>query len=226
MRLLYATDGRVDAYLVKALREAGHVVEATEEAADIVEIAQAGDYQAVILDWSTPPIEGAARIAEAAAAIVLAIVPSADEAQRAALLRAGADACLVRPVAFIELEARLEALARLVGRGRPGGDAAEMLEAEQAVRLNDRTIPLSRREFQVMAFMIGHAGEVIGLERLHQQVWGEADEPRLDLVRVCLSRLRRKLEAAGAGAVLSPVPGHGYVVTLPAALERPRARRA
>jgi two-component system OmpR family response regulator len=226
MRLLYATDGRIDGYLVKALREAGHVVEATDEAIDAVEIARSGDYQAVILDWSAPPTDSAARIAAAVDALVLAIVPSADDAARAALLRAGADACLVRPVAFIELEARLDALARLAQRARPGREAAEMVEAEQAVRLGELTIALSRREFQVMAFLLGRTGEVIGLEQLHQQVWGEAVEPRLDLVRVCVSRLRRKLEAAGAAEVLSAVRGHGYIVRLPAALERPTAQLA
>jgi two-component system OmpR family response regulator len=215
MRLLYATDGHVDGYLVKALREAGHVVEATDEAADAVEIAAGGDYQAVVLDWSALPTEGVARIAAAAPAFILAIVPAADEAARAALLRAGADACFVRPVAFIELEARLDALARLAQRTRPGHAAAEMVEAEQAVRLGDATIALSRREYQVMAYLLGRAGEVVGLEQLHQQVWGEAAEPRPDLVRVCLARLRRKLEAAGAGRMLSAVRGHGYVVRLP-----------
>ena len=51
MRLLYATDRRVDPYLVNALREAGHVVEASELPADALAMAADGDYQAIVLDW-------------------------------------------------------------------------------------------------------------------------------------------------------------------------------
>lgn len=216
MRLLYVTDGKVDGYLVKALREAGHLVEATDQPADGVEMADGGDYQAIVLDWSGAPTQPAARIAKSTAALVVAIVTASGGVSRAAVLRAGADACFVRPVSFIELQARLDALARLVQRARPDAQAAEMqaaemIEAEQAVRLNGRTVPLSRREFQMMAYLVGHAGEVIGLDRLHRQVWGEASEPRPEPVRACLSRLRRKLADAGADPVLHAVAGHGYM---------------
>jgi DNA-binding response OmpR family regulator len=52
---------------------------------------------------------------------------------------------------------------------------------------------------------------VISVDRLQERVWGATSEPRPDLVRTCISRLRRKLETAGAGAFLRIVAGHGYV---------------
>ena len=211
MHLLYAADRTLDAYLVKALREAGHVVEATDQPADGVEMARGGDYQAIVLDWTAPPADCVARFSSAAPdALILVLMAAGDEAARAAVLQAGADACFVRPVPFIELEARLEALARLVQRARPTLEAAEMVVAEQAVRIGGRSIALSRREFRLMSYLVEHAGEVIGPERLHQQVWGEAGEARPDLVRASILRLRRKLEAAGAEGLLRAVPGHGY----------------
>jgi two-component system OmpR family response regulator len=211
MHLLYAADRHLDAYLVKALREAGHVVEATDQPADGVEMARGGDYQVIVLDWAAPPADCVARFSGAARdALILVIVAEGDEAARAAVLRAGADACFVRPVPFIELESRLEALARLVQRARPAHDAAEMVVAQQAVRIGGRTIPLSGREFRLLTYLVEHAGEVIGPERLHQQVWGEAGEPRPDLVRASVLRLRRKLEAAGAEGMLRAVTGHGF----------------
>jgi two-component system OmpR family response regulator len=221
MHLLYATDHGIDVYLVKALREAGHVVEVVDHPADAVEIAAGADYEAIILDWTSPRVEWAARFSAASCGLLLMMVAVGDEAERAAALKAGADACLARPIPFIELEARLEALARLVRR--PGGDggAVEMLGARQAVRLGGRTIALSGREFHLMEHFAAHAGEVIGLERLQQQVWGDNSEPRPELVRTYVSRLRRKLESAGAGASLRSVPGHGYVFE-PAALDLAR----
>jgi two-component system OmpR family response regulator len=213
MHLLYVTDRQIDAYLLKALREAGHVVEPTDQPADGVVMAATGDYQAVMLDWSAPPVDCAARFAAASGeALVLVIAAAGDDADRAKALKAGADACFIRPVPFIELEARIDALARLVRRTRPASDFApvEMLVAERAVRVNGRTIALSGREFHLMAHLVAHTGEVTSVERLQQHVWGDASEPRPDLVRTCVSRLRRKLEAAGAGRFLRAVSGHGY----------------
>jgi DNA-binding response OmpR family regulator len=213
MRLLYVTDRRPDAYLLKALREAGHMVEATEDPGDAVEVATASEYQAIILDWSSEPLAATATLAAATTALILVIAPAAEEALRAAVLRAGADACFVRPLAFIELDARLDALARLIQRRRTPAGGVEMLEAERAVRLGERVIALSPREFRIMAYLAQHAGEVVGLDRLLQQAWGEDAEPRLDLVRACVARLRRKLDSAGGPAVaLRTVAGHGYVL--------------
>jgi two-component system OmpR family response regulator len=214
MHLLYAADHRVDAYLVKALREAGHVVEATGEPADGLSMASDGDHQAIILDWMGPAIPCVKRFAAAVPHIlILVITAAADESERTAILEAGADACFTRPAAFIELEARLAALTRLVRRARPAraDPAADMIAAAQAVRLNGVSIALSAREYRVMALLLARPGEVIGLDQLQRQIWGDAAEPRPDLVRTSLSRLRRKLEQAGVGAGLRTVSGHGYV---------------
>ena len=213
MHLLYVTDGRVDAYMVKALRQAGHVVDATDQPADGVVMVAGGDYQAVVLDWSAPPQDCAKRYAAAGEALLMVIASEGDEAARAAILQAGADACFIRPVQFIELEARLEALARLVQRTRPSGvgAAVEMVVANRTVLLNGQAIALSPSEYHLMEHLVSHPGEVIGLDRLQQQVWGDADEPRPDLVRACVSRLRRKLEKAGARNAVRAVAGHGYV---------------
>jgi two-component system OmpR family response regulator len=214
MHLLYVTDARVDAYLVKALLEAGHVVEVADGPADALVMAASGDHQAIVLDWAGPPAHCAARFAAASAwALVVVIVASGDEASRAQVLQAGADACFTRPLIFIELEARLEALGRLVGRTRPANPAAavEMVAAEQAVRLKGCLVALSQREFRVMTHLVAHAGEVVGLEQLQHQAWGDAAEPRPDLMQAALARLRRKLGTVGAASWLRAVGGHGYV---------------
>jgi two-component system OmpR family response regulator len=216
MRLLYATDRQIDAYVVKALREAGHVVEPTDLPADGLAMASAGDYQATVLDWWTRPAESAARFARAGPwSPVIVICATADKAERIEIFKAGADACFTRSAPFIELAARLEALGRMVQRTRADASdpvAGEMIAAEQAVRLDGRNIALSAREFRMMSYLMAHAGEVISLDRLQQQIWGDLAEPRPDLVQACLSRLRRKLAAGGAPGRLRTVAGHGYVI--------------
>ena len=219
MHLIYVSEGRPDSYLVKALREAGHVVETPRDPADGVALAADGGYEAVIIDGLSSAMDAVAQFAEvASSALVVVIVAAGQTGQQAGLLGAGADACFVRPVPFIELEERLKALGRLVARARAASDPAtvEMAPAIQAVRLNGQEIVLSRREFRVMSVLAAHAGEVVPFDHLQQQAWGETAEPRLDLLKACLSRLRRKLDAAGAGAALKLVSGHGYLLQPPA----------
>ena len=214
MRLLYVADVRVDLYLVNALREASHVVDASHCSADGLALASGDAYQAIVADWSASFARAAADFAAstAASALLLVIMPAGHEAERAAVLAAGADACFTRPVPFIELEARLEALARLVRRRQRGETlAAGLAPAERALRLNGLSTSLSAREFQLMQLLLDHPGEVIDLERLSQHIQDEDAEPRPDLTRASLQRLRRKLDAAGAEGVLRLVAGHGYV---------------
>jgi two-component system OmpR family response regulator len=217
MRLLYVTDDRVDAYLVKALKEAGHVLDLASEPADGVEMASGGGYEAILLDWSGPPASCAARFAAAGqGAFVVVIAAAADDAGRTLVLEAGADACFTRPAPFMELEARLDALARLVQRRRPGGEGAAMIAAEQSILIDGKHIALSVREFRLMSHLADHPGEVISADRLWRQVWGDDLEPRFDLVRASLARLRRKLDAVSAGGCLRVVSGHGWAFEPPA----------
>ena len=212
MRLLYATDRRVDPYLVNALREAGHVVEASELPADALAMAADGEYRAIVLDWWGPPAEGAARFARAAASL-LAVIAAPDATGPAGILAAGADAVFARPASFSELEARLEALDRLVTRVQPKAPTAavDIVAAEQAIRVNGRQLDLSGRDYHVMTHLIAHAGELVSLEQLQKHIWGEEGEPRPDLIRARLSRLRRRLAAAGLDARLRAIAGHGYL---------------
>jgi DNA-binding response OmpR family regulator len=216
MRLLYVTDRQVDDYLVGSLREARHVVELTNRPADGVEMAASGDYDGVVLDWSTLSAACSARFRAAApAALIAMIAEPADGAARAGVLDAGADACFVRPVPFIELETRLQALARFGRAARPSADAdVELLAARGALRVGGKTIALTPQEYQLLEHLVAHAGEVVSLDRLRQQVWGDDAEPRPELVRTSISRLRRKLATARAEGLLRAVRGHGYVLDL------------
>lgn len=213
VRLLYTTNCRIDAYLVNALREAGHVVEATELPADALAMAADGDYRGIVLDWWGSPAEAAVRFAAVAAQSLRVVIAAPDDTGPAGVLAAGADAVFARPASFSELEARLEALDRLVSRvqPRPSTAAVEMVAVEQAIRVNGRQLRLSGRDYQVMAHLIAHVGEIVSLDQLQQQVWGEEAEPRPDLIRARLSRLRRRLAAAGLEARLRTVGGHGYL---------------
>jgi len=220
VRLLYATDRRVDSYLVNALREAGHVVEASGLTADALAMAAGGDYRAMVLDWWGPPAAATAHFAAVAADSLLVVITPADVSEPAGVLAAGADAVFIRPASFSELEARLEALDRLVSRvaPKPLTAAVEMIAAERAIRVNGRQLALSGRDYQMMTHLVAHAGEVVSLEHLQQHVWGEEAEPRPDLIRARLSRLRRGLATAGLEVSLRTIAGHGCLFEAPKVL--------
>lgn len=213
MHILYASKGSIDHYLTAALQEAGHVLEVAADPADGPAMAGQGDYQAIVLDWPRPSADWTRRYAAAAAgALIVVVAGRGDERERAAALRAGADACFVRPLPFVELEARLQALDRVVRRARPQAERAgvELLPAERAVRLGRAQAELSVLEFRFLEHLMQHPGEVVGIPDLRRAVWGEEAEPRSDAVHGCASRLRRKLAAIQAAGRLQAVAGHGY----------------
>jgi len=221
MHILYASEGGPDAYLTAALAEAGHMVETAAEPGDGVAMAAEGGYEDILLDWRQPPVGWTARYAEAAAeALVVVVAARGDEHERVAVLHAGADACFIRPLPFAELEARLQALGRVIRRTRPApgmGSAIQLLPAERAVRLGDGQVILSVLEFRLLEHLIQHAGEVISIPTIRRHVWGEDADPRPEPVHGCASRLRKKLDAIGAATLVQAIAGHGYVFRAEAA---------
>ncbi|MFT4252508.1 MAG: hypothetical protein QM608_08495, partial [Caulobacter sp.] len=122
MRLLHASHRPRDLYLARALIQAGHVVETLSSLDDAASASAGEDYDAVLLEAAAPadaPLAALSRRGERA--LLVLIVDEATPAARAAALRAGADACLIRPVHVVELEARLAALARLSPLPAPAG---------------------------------------------------------------------------------------------------------
>ncbi|PXA78127.1 hypothetical protein DMC25_22660 [Caulobacter sp. D4A] len=126
-------------------------------------------------------------------------------------MRAGADACLTRPVHVVELEARLTALARLAPT--PSSAVATGLRFDAAGRkvvLGELSLVLPSREYALLAYMADHAGQVLSAEQILKHVWGEGDDPRPERVRTAVARLRLKLEAAFGRPLLATLRGHGY----------------
>jgi DNA-binding response OmpR family regulator len=211
--LLHASYRTRDLYLARALTQAGHVVDSLESLDDAT-TASADDYDAVLLevaDLADAPLAGLSRCADRA--IVVLIADRASPADRAAALRSGADACLIRPVHVVELEARLTALARLsptLPSALPQTTTLSLHAASRTANLDGHALPLPGREYALLAYMAEHPGEVLTAEQVLGHVWGETDDPRPERVRTAVARLRQKLEATFGRPFLITVRGHGY----------------
>ena len=212
MHILYVPHRARDDYLINALGEAGHVVEAAADHGDGVFMMSGGEYDLIVLDQPTPTARPLKRIVEGArGALLVLTVDASTPAERARALRCGADACFVRPIHVMEMEVRIEALARLgPRRGGESRDGLTLEAAQRLVRSDAVSLPLSVREYGLLDYLARHPGEVLSVDRIQESVWGEASEPRPDLVRTNVSRLRERLERAFGRPFIATVRGHGY----------------
>jgi two-component system OmpR family response regulator len=131
-------------------------------------------------------------------------------------LRAGADDYLVKPFAFVEMLARVDALCRRspsVCRDTTlrVGDLEMDLVARTASRAG-RRIGLRPREFRLLEYLARHAGEVITLNLLLQHVWGLQIDPATNLIDVYVGRLRRKIDSEQAYPIIHTVRGVGFCI--------------
>ena len=210
MRLLHVARRPGEAYLAQALAEAGHVVDLAADVSEALLTAPAGAYDSLlveVVDLAQAPI---ARLVQAAEGGVLVLIADqAEPAARTRALRSGADACFVRPVHFMELEARLAALVRLA----PGASTEGPFVLDAAARtasLADRSLVLASQEYRLLDYMARHAGEVISAGQILEQVWGERGDPKPELVRTAVARLRAKLVETFGQPFLVTLRGHGY----------------
>jgi two-component system OmpR family response regulator len=218
MQLLYVSRRAADRWLLGAVRQMGHVAEAAEWGPETAALAAADDYDLILADMARPvPAEAADLLIGSTPVVVVADVARPDE--RAAILRAGADDCLTRPLHLIEVQTRLMALVRAADRHRPSPAARAGLRLDRGARsllLGDRRAALSPLEFQLAAYLLRREGRVVEAARLDAHLAGAAAEPRPERIRGLVARLRAKLSRDLNISLIHSVPGHGYVLRLDA----------
>jgi len=181
-------------------------------------LALGSDYDVAVLDRMLPELDGIA-IVEAMrsarrATPVLFLSAKGEVADRVAGLEAGADDYLVKPFAFSELRARVDALLR---RGAAPvqetvlrvGDLEMDLLARRVTRAG-RPIDLQRREFQLLESLMRNAGRVVTRTMLLENVWDYHFDPQTNVIDVHISRLRRKVDAGADRPLIETVRGAGY----------------
>ncbi|HKT18735.1 MAG TPA: winged helix-turn-helix domain-containing protein [Stellaceae bacterium] len=219
MKLLVIEDDReAAAYVVKGLTESGYVVDLAHEGRDGLFMASSGNYDALIVDRMLPNMDGLAVIGALRSAeirtpvLILSALGAVDD--RVKGLRAGGDDYLVKPFAFAELLARVEALLRR-SSGSPAttklrvGDLEMDLLARNVHRGN-RAIELLPREFRLLEFLMRHAGQVVTRTMLLENVWDYHFDPQTNVIDVHVSRLRQKIDKGFERALLHTVRGAGY----------------
>ncbi|MBA3812301.1 MAG: response regulator transcription factor [Caulobacteraceae bacterium] len=224
MKLLIVEDDReTAAWLKRALAEAGHVADHAADGRDGLMLAAAEPYDVIVLDRMLPGIDGLAilrtlRAAKVATPVLLLTALGGID-DRVEGLEAGGDDYLVKPFAFAELLARVGALARRPPpQDRPTvlavADLRMDLLAREVTRAGER-IELQPREFQLLEYLLRHAGRVVTRTMLLEAVWDFHFDPRTNIVETHISRLRAKLQRGGGADLIHTVRGAGYRLNEP-----------
>ncbi len=218
--LVIEDDSDTAAYIRKGLKEDGHVADRAQDGKEGLFMALEQSYDAMIVDRMLPHLDGLSVIQTLRAsgnktpALILSALGEVDD--RVQGLRAGGDDYLVKPFAFSELLARLEALVRradveaAVTSLRVGDLELDLLT--RVVRRAGRIIELQPREFRLLEYLMRHAGQVVTRTMLLESVWDYHFDPQTNVIDVHVSRLRRKIDKEFDRPLLHTVRGAGYTL--------------
>ncbi|HZP88094.1 MAG TPA: response regulator transcription factor [Burkholderiales bacterium] len=221
--LLIEDDPETASYIATGLQEHGHVVDQARTGKDGLMLAIGEPYDVLIADRMLPELDGlsivkAVRAAEVRTPVLfLTTLGGIDD--RVSGLEAGGDDYLVKPFAFAELLARVNALAR-----RPPMSAAqttlrvedlEMDLLKRSVSRKGQRIDLQPREFRLLEYLMRHAGEVVTRTMLLEAVWDFHFDPQTNVVETHISRLRSKIDRGFQAPLIHTVRGAGYCIRAP-----------
>lgn len=218
MNILLVEDNRdLGEAVERRLRSLGHQVTWNTTGADVADMLDLGQYDALILDLTLPAgcginiLRGLRRSQPGLP--VLVVTAKAEIDDKVSLLDLGADDYLVKPFDMRELEARLRAVIR-----RPAGRGSSVLElgrlkldqAGQVLWLDGALVEIGAREFRLLESLMSAAGRVVTRERLMARLGDLEDGGSENALEQIVSRVRRKM--ADSGVQIVTVRGVGYMV--------------
>ncbi len=221
--LLIEDDPETAAYVANGLKECGHTVDHAANGRDGLFLGAGEPYDVMIVDRMLPGLDGLAIVKTIRGAgvktpvLFLTTLGGIDD--RVEGLEAGGDDYLVKPFAFAELLARINALAR-----RP-----PLIAVETRLRVADleidvlkrtviragRRIDLQPQEFKLLEYLMRHADQVVTRTMLLENIWDFHFDPQTNVVETHVSRLRGKVDRGFGGELIHTIRGAGYCLRAP-----------
>jgi two-component system OmpR family response regulator len=225
VRILVAEDDNATAeFIQRGLGELGHNVVLARDGLDAMHLIIAEQLDLAILDRMLPRLDGLSIVRRARAAGIemplLLLTALGRIEDRVSGLEAGADDYLVKPFAFSELSARVNALARRKPlQSDPtqlenGGVVMDLLKRQ--VSRDGVPVPLQPREFRILEELMREEGKVVTRTMLLERVWNYHFDPQTNIVDTHISRLRSKLNEGGKPDIIETIRGVGYRIVLDA----------
>jgi two-component system, OmpR family, response regulator len=221
--LVIEDDAETASQLVASLAASGYQVDHAVSGDDGLRCGRSADYAVMTIDRMLPGIDGISiiqRLREdgiVTPALIISALGEVDDRVRG--LRAGGDDYLVKPFAFAELLARVEALARrsatVVKETVLRAGDLELDLVSRTARRGGREIGLLPREFQVLEYLVRNQGQVVPRAMLLQHVWDLHYDPTTNIIDVYVGRVRRKVDDQQAYPLIHTVRGIGFRVRAP-----------
>jgi len=216
--LLIEDDTRLSALVADRLRGEGHTAETAADGDEGLRLASSGRFDMAVVDVMLPGMDGlhvASTLRERGVTTPILMLTARDTVDdRVAGLRAGADDYLVKPFAFKELVARIDALARRAPRADDDGsmtvENVRLDPRARRVTVDGQTVDLTAKEFDLLACLMEHRGRVLSRVELKELVWDFSFDAQTKVVDLYVHYLRRKL--GSAADIIETVRGVGYVV--------------
>ena len=224
MRILVIEDDREAAgYMIKGLSESGYTADHAEDGETGLVMAFGGGYDVLVVDCMLPKLDGLSLVeklrmnGEDVPIMFLSALSDVDD--RVKGLKAGGDDYLIKPYAFIELLARIEALVRRrnpteVETSFQVGDLQLDLLTRRVMR-GPNEIFLQPREFRLLQYLMRNAGQIVTRTMLLENVWDYHFDPQTNVIDVHISRLRSKIDKDFEIQLLHTVRGAGYCLREP-----------
>ena len=221
MKILYVEDDpEAQAFVARALRESGSVVDTAGDGLTGLELAAAGAYDVLILDVKLPGIGGfelLRRLRRSGVEVpVLFLTAHGEVSDRIQGLELGADDYLGKPFALGELLARLRAVVRRhLRQPKDGvlqvGDLVIDADRHHVERAGKR-IQLTPKEFQLLEYLALNAGYVVSRSMIAEKIWGHGFESYSNAIDVHVNNLRKKVDRGSGRKLIHTMKGLGYVL--------------
>ena len=222
--LLFEDESRIADVVDQGLREQGYAVDVASTGDEALAWTEAAEFDLIILDVMLPVrdgIEVCLTLRQRGVRTPVLMLTAKDTVEdRVRGLDSGAEDYLVKPFAFSELRARVDALLRR--RAGPAAEATVLKVADVEMDLlarrltrAGRVIELQPREFKLLEVLLRNAGRVVTRTMLLEQVWDYHFDPQTNVIDVHVSRLRRKVDQGFDTPLIETARGVGYVIREP-----------
>ncbi|HDM78371.1 MAG TPA: response regulator transcription factor [Deltaproteobacteria bacterium] len=221
--LLVEDDSSIASFILQGLSQAGYAVDHATDGEQGLHMALTESYDTAIVDIMLPKIDGLTLIEKLRAqnlltpVIILSAKRTVDD--RVKGLQSGGDDYLIKPFAFSELLARIQALIR---RATHTSEPTTLTVGELSMNLltrevkrGDRKLELQPREFSLLEYLMRNANRVVSKTMILEHVWDYNFDPQTNVVDVLVCRLRSKVDKEFAEKMIHTIRGVGYVLKAP-----------
>jgi len=220
--LIVEDDSKIASFVVNGLKQAGFTTNHVDNGEDALHQALTESFDVAVVDVMLPKLDGLSLIEElrrqniSTPVIILSAKRSIDDRIRG--LQSGGDDYMVKPFAFSELLARVQALIRRASGVQASepvklkvGDLSMYLLSREVVRAGEK-LDLQAREFALLKYLMRNAGRVVSKTMIMEHVWDYSFDPQTNVVDVLVCRLRNKVDKNFAEKMILTIRGVGYVI--------------